>query len=607
MRYFARGALSYIGRMKRNRALFPVVILAACAAAPTVDGADRRQIEIDSHLLLGDIALERQDTDTALREFLAAAELSEEPGPAERATRIAHELELTDQGLTAATRWRELAPSDERTAWYLGVFETRANRVARAIEEFTSFIGSIPDRRTGFALVLEALGDEPYPGTATAIMRALNDAFPDVPAGQYALARLALRSGDFELALGNAEAAARSNADWVEAQLLYARTLLVTGRSEDSLAIAAELASRHDEVEVQLQYAELLLSAGRPREAETRLNEILATSPGLPEATRALAFLAMTEQRVEDAKRYFNDLRGEPNYRSEAFYYLGRLAETENDFLQATRSYARVTEGTHAVEAQLRTARIMYSEQNDRDGAVRHLRDFGAANPRFSTDMLVAQAQLLLQMQQPAEAMRVIEEALAASPDDPALHSAHAQLYVAQAQEVSARGALDEAEAFLDTGLKRYPDNASLRYSLALLYEDQDRNRRALDVLEELAEDFPDDAAILNAYGYLLTDEFNRHEEARDYIERALALNPDSAAIIDSMGWVLYQLGDYIGARNYLERAYRLEQDPEIAAHLVDVRWQLGERDSALELLREALAANPESRHLQEVDERLSP
>jgi Flp pilus assembly protein TadD len=79
--------------------------------------------------------------------------------------------------------------------------------------------------------------------------------------------------------------------------------LLVTGKTDDSLAIAAELAGRHDEVEVQLQYAELLLSAGRPREAETRLNEILADNPGLPEATRALAFLAMTEQRIEDAKR----------------------------------------------------------------------------------------------------------------------------------------------------------------------------------------------------------------------------------------------------------------------------------------------------------------
>ncbi len=219
----------------------------------------------------------------------------------------------------------------------------------------------------------------------------------------------------------------------------------------------------------------------------------------------------------------------------------------------------------------------------------------------------MAQAQLLLQMEQPAEAMRVLDEALASTPDDPALHTAHAQLYVIQAQNAVERGALDDAETLLNEGLDRYADNSSLRYSLALLYEDQDRNRKALDVLESLAEDYPDDAAILNAYGYLLTDRFSRHDEARDYIERALALNPDNAAIIDSMGWVLYKLGDYGAARDYLERAYRLEQDPEIAAHLIDVRWQLGERDSARELLRESLETNPDSRHLQEVDERLAP
>ncbi|HUQ52412.1 MAG TPA: tetratricopeptide repeat protein, partial [Gammaproteobacteria bacterium] len=319
------------------------------------------------------------------------------------------------------------------------------------------------------------------------------------------------------------------------------------------------------------------------------------------------AFLAMTEQRIDDAKGYFNELRGTPNYRNESFYYLGRLAETERDFLQATRSYARVTEGTHAVEAQLRSARIMYGEQSDRDGAIRHLRDFGEANPRFAADMLVAQAQLFVQMQQPEEAMRVLDEALKASPDDPALQAAHAQLYVFRAQDIIERGQLDEAEALLNEGLARHPDNSALRYSMALLYEDQGRNRKALDVLAALAKENPDDAAILNAYGYLLTDHFDKHDQARDYIERALALNPDSPAIIDSMGWVLFKLGDYRGAADYLERAYRLEQDPEIAAHLVDARWQLGERDSARELLRQSLEANPDSDHLKEVDERLEP
>ena len=109
--------------------------------------------------------------------------LSDEPGPAERATRIAHELELTEQGLTAGKRWRELAPTDERPAWYLGVFEMRANRLPRAIAEFETFIRSLDDRGRVLSLVLEALADEPFPATATAIMRALNETFPNIPRG----------------------------------------------------------------------------------------------------------------------------------------------------------------------------------------------------------------------------------------------------------------------------------------------------------------------------------------------------------------------------------------------------------------------------------------
>ncbi|HET7133745.1 MAG TPA: tetratricopeptide repeat protein [Gammaproteobacteria bacterium] len=580
------------------------VVLSGCASLPSSGGAGD-QVEIDTHTLLGEIAFERQQTDTAAQEFLQAAMLSSEPALAERATRLAHQLEKTDVGLQAAKRWNMLAPSDERPLWFAGVFETRSNRIDRATEQFTAFMDALGDKRTGFALVLEALADEPYTDAATAIMRTLNDKFPGVPAGQYALARLALRSGDFGLALENAKAASDSDANWLEAQLLYARSLLVAGRTDESLAMGARLAEQHTEVEVQLQYAELLLSAGKPRDAEARLNAILDTNPALPEAIRALAFLAMTEERYDEAKQRFGQLRQDPRYREEAFYYLGRIAETEKDWLQATRSYARVTDGTHAVEAQRRTARIMFVEQGDQEGAVRHLHDFAEANPRFGADMLVAQSQLLLQMQRPQEAMQLFDSALAENPDDPTLHAAHVQLFVILAQDASDRGAFDEAETLLDQGLSRYADNSSLRYSQALLYEEEGKNRKAVDVLAALVKESPDDPALLNAYGYLLTDQFDRHKEARVYIQKALAKNPDSPAIIDSMGWVLFKLGDYPAAREYLERAYRLEQDPEIAAHLIDVRLALGDRDAAVELLKASLAQHPDDKHLQELGTRI--
>jgi tetratricopeptide (TPR) repeat protein len=219
--------------------------------------------------------------------------------------------------------------------------------------------------------------------------------------------------------------------------------------------------------------------------------------------------------------------------------------------------------------------------------------------------MLLAQGQLLLQMGQREEAARLLDEAVAASPADVALRDSHVRLYAELTQDAVDRGNLDEADAWLAEGLDRYPGDMSLRYSQALLLQEQGRLRRAVGVLESLVEEHPDDAAMLNALGYLLTDRFDRHTEARGYIQRALAMNPDSPAIIDSMGWVLFKLGEHEAALDYLERAYRLFDDPEVAAHLVDVHWALGQRDTALEILNAALAEEPDDPHLQEIQQPL--
>src|SRR5690606_27829159 len=139
---------------------------------------------------------------------------------------------------------------------------------------------------------------------------------------------------------------------------------------------------------------------------------ILEDNPGLPEATRALAFLAMAQEDLDEAERLFDQLRYEPRFRDEAFYYLGRIAESRDEPLQASRSYARVTDGTHAVESQLRLAGILLRRMEDPEGALRHLEEFGKANPRFRSDMLIARGQLLVQMERPAEAMQLFDEAL---------------------------------------------------------------------------------------------------------------------------------------------------------------------------------------------------
>jgi tetratricopeptide (TPR) repeat protein len=592
-----------------------LLLLAAAASGCTTMGerspsaaADNR-IDVDSHVLLGEIALEQQQPEEAAEHYLDAALASTAPVHAERAARMAHRLALTDVGHRAVDRWRELDPGDERAHYFAGIFEFRSGRLPAAVDEFSRLLDALDPTTlpSGIALILEALGAEPTALAATAVMAELVEQYPGVPEGHYGLARLALRSGNFDLALENAERAVELQPDWLDARLLLARALLVAGQTDESLALAASLADESDSVEVRLQYSELLLSAGESEAARELLDDILADNPGMPEALRALAFLSLTENDLDSATEHFETLRGNADYRNEAFYYLGRIAEQREDYLQATRSYSRVTDGTHAIEAQIRTSMIIFEQMDDAEGALRHLREFGNANPRFDSEMLLARSRLLLQIGEADRAIALIDEQIAANPDnpEPALADAHVRFYIALAQDAIDREQLDEAEDWLDEGLGRYPGNVSLRYSMALLLQDQGRDRRAVSVLEGLVEDEPDNPAWLNALGYLLTDKFDRHEEARGYIQRALAMDPDSAAIIDSMGWVLFRLGEYEAARDYLERAYRLMNDPEVIAHLVDVHWALGDRDRALELLEQGLSEQPDDSHLLDVSERI--
>ncbi len=73
------------------------------------------------------------------------------------------------------------------------------------------------------------------------------------------------------------------------------------------------------------------------------------------------------------------------------------------------------------------------------------------------------------------------------------------------------------------------------------------------------------------------------------------------------MGWVEYRIGNNEAAIEHLRRAWTLSRDPEIAAHLGEVLWVLGERDAARELWEKARAESPGNDVMEETVRRLLP
>ena len=115
----------------------------------------------------------------------------------------------------------------------------------------------------------------------------------------------------------------------------------------------------------------------------------------------------------------------------------------------------------------------------------------------------------------------------------------------------------------------------------------------------------PDSTAALNALGYTLADRTTRYQEALELIDRARTAEPDNAAIVDSYGWVLYRLGRKEEALVELRRAWGLMKDAEIGAHIGEVLWVLGRHDEARRYFDEARKLDPENRSLRRTLERL--
>ena len=112
------------------------------------------------------------------------------------------------------------------------------------------------------------------------------------------------------------------------------------------------------------------------------------------------------------------------------------------------------------------------------------------------------------------------------------------------------------------------------------------------DLLKIISRD-ADNVSALNALGYTMLLHTDRLDEAFNFIKRAYTLKPDSPAIIDSMGWALFKRGEMREALDFLKRAMAKMPDPEIAAHLGEIYWTLGDEVKAIKTWSQGLKKVP--------------
>lgn len=163
-----------------------------------------------------------------------------------------------------------------------------------------------------------------------------------------------------------------------------------------------------------------------------------------------------------------------------------------------------------------------------------------------------------------------------------------------------------KAYALLRPLLKNPNIPLDLLAPLSILAQKLEDEKNAFALLERLLSARPQDPNALNTLGYTLANANRSLDRAWDLINQALALSPQSPEIMDSMGWVEYRRGRFKEAQRHLERAYVALPIAEVAAHLGEVYWALGEKDKAKAIWQKALANEPDA-VLQDTVQRLMP
>ncbi len=568
----------------RQISVFPLfLLLLACAgvpphagdvAAPARAGAPPPvEVELDAetlyHVLLGEIAAQRGQLDVATESLRRAAERTRDPRLAERAAQAALYAKQYEDARQAAQLWVELQPASVEAREILATALLELKRVPQAQRQLEHILEAERGRgnlEQAYLRIAAVLGRAGAREAAMDVMRGLIQHHPEVAAGHFALAHLAVRAGDLEAAAAAVDKALALKPGWEDAALFKARILVSQKNTAQARRYFEEFLQAYPgAINVRLHYARYLVDQKQWERAREQFKQIVTEKPNDADSIYAVALLALQTNRLEEAETYLKRVLALRPEHDQARVYLGQALEQSKRYTEAARWYGEVRPGEYYLEARSRLA-IVTAKQGNVAKARKLLQAVPTENDQQRVQLILAEEQVLRDAKQFREALTL-----------------------------------------LNSALERIPDDKDLLYARALVAE-------RLDMLELVESDLrailardPKHANALNALGYTLADRTDRYEEAKVLLTQALELKPDDPFILDSMGWLQYRLGNTAEAIKYLKRALALRNDAEIAAHLGEVLWVAGERNEAESIWTRALQDTPDNEVLRDIIKKFKP
>lgn len=172
---------------------------------------------------------------------------------------------------------------------------------------------------------------------------------------------------------------------------------------------------------------------------------------------------------------------------------------------------------------------------------------------------------------------------------------------VAQLQKNKNEAAIES----LNAGIKLVSVNNALMVqfytSLGDAYNRMKNHKLSDESYEKALKLDPENSYVLNNYAYYLSLRNENLEKAEAMSAKSLKLDAVNPANMDTYGWVLYKLGRYPEALQWVEKAVSatVSPDSDLLEHLGDIYFKLGDTENAVLNWKKALNAGTGSQNLE--------
>jgi len=522
-------------------------------------------------LLLGELNVQAGEPGSGFAIILDAARKTKDEALFQRATELALQSRSGEAALQAARSWKSSLPDSQEANRYILQILLALNRTDEAGRALSAIIASLPIQEQSATIasiprIFGRLQDKNL--AAKVVEQALSTAIQNPETATTAWTTIGRMKRDAGEILPAAEAARAGHAANGKAPgpIMLAMSLLNVVPAEVQPMITQYMAG--DALpDLRLGYARTLIDLDQMQPALAQLNQLTKQHPNFAPGWLFLGLLQsdlsqmlLSEQSLKQYIKLVDNAKDidQSGGLSEAYLALSQMAQKQGQWIQADEWLARIPPNSDPLKVASRRAALLAQQGRKSDG-LKILEQVKVNNPQEVRLKALALSQWLREDKQITAALTIIEKALA-----------------------------------------QFPADTDLQSEMSMLCEKLGRFDQMESLLRGIMKVKPNDAHAFNALGYSLADRKIRLDEARELILKAVQLAPRDPFIQDSLGWLEYRVGNTTEAVRILEAAFKARPDAEIAAHLGEVYWVLGQKDKAGTIWREGLMLKSDNETLLE-------